>query len=105
MAKSQHLYSRLSVSGEDRDGGESNIPTKAWNADYPKLTAERKTFNQRYFAAGAAGAHAPAERRIWSGNRKGGGIVNTKPVALFWIFICPTNWKLSADHFITQSEI
>ena len=47
------LYSRLSVGDEDRDGGESGkttIPTKTWKTEYDKLTAGRKTLNQRYLA-------------------------------------------------------
>lgn len=31
-------------------GGETTIPTKAWKTEYAKLTAERKTLNQRYLA-------------------------------------------------------
>ena len=30
--------------------GKTSIPTKAWKAEYAKLTAERKTLNQRYLA-------------------------------------------------------
>ncbi len=28
--------------------GRTSIPTKTWKAEYAKLTAERKTLNQRY---------------------------------------------------------
>ena len=28
--------------------GKTTIPTKAWKTEYAKLTAERKTLNQRY---------------------------------------------------------
>ncbi len=34
--------------------GKTTIPTKAWKEEYTKLTAERKTLNQRYLAAGTA---------------------------------------------------
>ena len=30
--------------------GKTTIPTKAWKEEYTKLTAERKTLNQRYLA-------------------------------------------------------
>ena len=30
--------------------GKTTIPTKAWKTEYAKLTAERKTLNQRYLA-------------------------------------------------------
>lgn len=30
--------------------GKATIPTKAWKDEYAKLTAERKTLNQRYLA-------------------------------------------------------
>ena len=30
--------------------GKTTIPTKAWKDEYTKLTAERKTLNQRYLA-------------------------------------------------------
>ena len=30
--------------------GKPTIPTKAWKEEYTKLTAERKTLNQRYLA-------------------------------------------------------
>ena len=30
--------------------GKTTIPAKAWKEDYTKLTAERKTLNQRYLA-------------------------------------------------------
>ena len=30
--------------------GKTSLPTKAWKAEYAKLTAERKTLNQRYLA-------------------------------------------------------
>ena len=30
--------------------GKTTIPTKAWKEEYSKLTAERKTLNQRYLA-------------------------------------------------------
>ena len=30
--------------------GKTALPTKAWKAEYAKLTAERKTLNQRYLA-------------------------------------------------------
>ncbi len=30
--------------------GKTTLPTKAWKAEYAKLTAERKTLNQRYVA-------------------------------------------------------
>ena len=30
--------------------GKAKIPTKAWKTKYAKLTAERKTLNQRYLA-------------------------------------------------------
>ncbi|MDO4567487.1 MAG: hypothetical protein Q4B99_00870 [Clostridia bacterium] len=30
--------------------GKTAIPTKAWKTEYAKLTAERKTLNQRYLA-------------------------------------------------------
>ena len=30
--------------------GKTTIPTKTWKAEYAKLTAERKTLNQRYLA-------------------------------------------------------
>ena len=30
--------------------GKTAIPTKTWKAEYAKLTAERKTLNQRYLA-------------------------------------------------------
>ena len=32
----------------DIDYRKTPIPTKAWKAEYAKLTAERKTLNQRY---------------------------------------------------------
>ena len=32
--------------------GKTTIPTKTWKTEYVNLTAERKTLNQRYFAAG-----------------------------------------------------
>ena len=71
-----------------------------------KPTAERKTLNQRYLALkeevkeaekirksvyGTCGRNSgnsnPAENRIWSGNRQGGGIVNAyhhRPVFVFY---------------------
>ena len=30
--------------------GKTTIPTKAWKTEYAKLTAEKKTLNQRYLA-------------------------------------------------------
>jgi hypothetical protein len=39
--------------------GKTIIPTKAWKEEYTKLTAERKTLNQRYLAAGTAGTATP----------------------------------------------
>ncbi len=30
--------------------GKTALPVKAWKAEYAKLTAERKTLNQRYLA-------------------------------------------------------
>ena len=39
--------------------GKTTIPTKTWKEEYTKLTAERKTLNQRYLAAGTARATAP----------------------------------------------
>ena len=39
--------------------GKTTIPTKTWEEEYTKLTAERKTLNQRYLAAGTARATAP----------------------------------------------
>jgi len=30
--------------------GKTTIPTKTWKVDYAKLTAKRKTLNQRYLA-------------------------------------------------------
>jgi len=36
--------------------GKTTIPTKAWKAEYAKLTTARNALNQRYLAAGTAGA-------------------------------------------------
>ena len=81
---------------------------KLTKAEYAKLTAGRKTLNQRYLAlkgevkkAGQleraftvscgrnSGSSSPAGRRIRSGNRQGGGIVNICPASLFCTFIRP----------------
>ena len=87
--------------------GKTTIPTKTWKAEYAKLTAERKTLNQRYLALKEevkksskseraftvscvrnSGSSNPAERRIWDDNRQGGKIVNTychHPVLAFYL--------------------
>ncbi len=77
--------------------GKTTIPTKIWKEEYTKLTAERKMLNQRYLALKEEVKEAEKirksvysilrqehqPRRIWSGNRQGGGIVNICPAALF----------------------
>ena len=35
---------------KDVMNGKTTLPIKAWKAEYAKLTAERKTLNQRYLA-------------------------------------------------------
>ena len=42
---SQSLYNLKGVMN-----GKTTIPTKTWKEEYTKLTAERKTLNQRYLA-------------------------------------------------------
>ena len=78
----------------------TTIPIKAWKEEYTKLTAERKTLNQRYLALKEEVKEAEKIRksvysilrqeqreqpphRKWNGNRQIGGIVNTYPVDLF----------------------
>ena len=43
--------------------GKTTLPTKAWKAEYAKLTAERKTLNQRYLALKAEVKEAEQIRR------------------------------------------
>ena len=72
--------------------GKTTIPTKAWKEEYTKLTAERKTLNQRYLALKEEVKEAEKIRksvysilrqeqreqqsrrsRIWRDNRQGDG--------------------------------
>ena len=76
--------------------GKTAPPVKAWKAEYAKLTAERKTLNQRYLALieevkeveqirksvysilrQEQQEQQPTGYRIWSDNRQGGGIAIT----------------------------
>ena len=72
--------------------GKTTIPTKTWKEEYTKLTAERKTLNQRYLALKEEVKEAEKIRksvysilrqeqreqqsrrsRIWRDNRQGDG--------------------------------
>ena len=46
----QILYTAAHSYLKDVMNGKTTLPTKAWKAEYAKLTAERKTLNQRYLA-------------------------------------------------------
>ena len=55
--------------------GKTTIPTKTWKTEHDKLTAERKTLNERHLA------------------------LNLYPTALFWTFNRPINRNLALYSF------
>ncbi|ENY8964298.1 MobQ family relaxase [Clostridioides difficile] len=78
---------------KDVMNGKTTLPVKAWKAEYAKLTAERKTLNQRYLALKDEVKEAEQirksvysilrqeqrqqqPRRTWNTKRQGGGIDN-----------------------------
>ena len=96
--------------------GKTTIPTKTWKEEYTKLTAERKTLNQRYLAlkeevkeaekikkerlqylaAGTAGTTAPQKAGYGAITDRAAGLSMLATAALFWTFIRPINWNLSS---------
>lgn len=46
----QALFTAAHSYLKDVMNGKTTLPTKAWKAEYAKLTAERKTLNQKYLA-------------------------------------------------------
>lgn len=46
----QILFTAAHTYLKDVMNGKTTLPTKAWKTEYAKLTAEQKTFNQKYLA-------------------------------------------------------